>query len=134
MIEPLVECKFPENLTQPPEDDPHLTIFGFMNDIYVNFENDIYCTETIERCKKALEENLKERLIYHQICATDEELNNFTKAMIKEFFYVRFHEDAFDLLIALFGTKFMKISFATLKEIMRPPIKNLKVEVKIEQS
>jgi len=134
MLEPLFECKFPENLTQPPEDDPKLTIFGFMNDIYVNFENDIYCTQTICRVKSALEENLKERLIHHQICETDEELNTMIKAMINEFFYVRLQETAIDLLIVFFETKFMKISFTTLKEIMRPPIKNLKAEIKIEPS
>lgn len=131
MIEPLFECKFPK-ITQPPEDDPKLTIFGFMNDIYTNFENDIYCMRTTERLKTALEENLKERLIYHQICATDEQLNAMIKAMINEFFCVRLQENTMDLLLAFFETKFMKISFATLKNIMQPPIKNLKAEIKIE--
>ena len=114
MLEPLFECKLPK-ITQPPEDDPKLTIFGFMNNIYTNFENDICYTQTIERCKTALEENLKERLTYHQICATDEELNAMTKAMINEFFCVRLQENTLDSLLALFATKFMKISFATLK-------------------
>lgn len=54
------------------------------------------------------------------------------KAMINEFFCVQFQENAIDLLLAFFETKFMKISFATLKNIMQPPIKNLKVETKIE--
>lgn len=133
MFEPLIECKFPK-ITQPPEDDPKLTIFGFMNNIYTNFENDIYCIQTTERLKTALEENLKERLIYHQICATDEELNAMIKAMINEFFCVRLQENTLDSLLAFFATKFMKISFATLKNIMQPPIKNLKVEIKIEPS
>lgn len=131
MLKPLFECKSPK-ITQSPEDDPKLTIFGFMNDIYTNFENDIYCIQTTERLKTALEENLKERLIYHQICATDEELNAMIKAMINEFFCVRLQENVMDLLLAFFETKFMKISFATLKNIMRPPIKNLKAEIKIE--
>ena len=131
MLKPLFECKFPK-ITQPPEDDPKQTIFGFMDGIYTNFENDIYCTQTTERLKTALEENLKERLIYHQICATDEELNAMIKAMINEFFCVRLQENIMDLLLAFFATKFMKISFATLKNIMQPPIKNLKVEIKIE--
>ena len=103
-----------------------------MNDVYTNFENDIYCIQTTERLKTALEENLKERLICHQICATDEELNAMIKAMINEFFCVRLQENVMDLLLAFFETKFMKISFATLKNIMRPPIKNLKAEIKIE--
>ena len=131
MLEPLFECKLPK-ITQPPEDDPKLTIFGFMDDIYTNFENDIHCTQTAERLKTALEENLKERLIYHQICATDEELNTMIKAMINEFFCVRLQENTLDLLLAFFATKFMKISFATLKNTMQPPIKNLKVEIKVE--
>lgn len=131
MLKPLFECKL-QKITQPPEDDPKLTIFGFMNDIYTNFENDIYCIQTTERLKTALEENLKERLIYHQICATDEELNAMIKAMINEFFCVRLQENVMDLLLAFFETKFMKISFAKLKNIMRPPIKNLKAEIKIE--
>ena len=131
MLKPLFECKFPK-ITQPPEDDPKQTIFGIMDGIYTNFENDIYCTQTTERLKTALEENLKERLIYHQICATDEELNAMIKAMINEFFCVRLQENIMDLLLAFFATKFMKISFATLKNIMQPPIKNLKVEIKIE--
>ena len=131
MLEPLFECKLPK-IAQPPEDDPKLTIFGFMNNIYTNFENDICCTQTTERLKTALEENLKERLIYHQICATDEELNAMIKAMINEFFCVRLQENIMDLLLALFATKFMKISFATLKNIMQKKNKNLKVEIKIE--
>lgn len=131
MLEPLFECKLTK-ITQPPEDNPKLTIFGFMDDVYTNFKNDIYCAQTVERLKTALEENLKERLIHHQICATDEELNAMIKAMINEFFCVRLQENTLDFLLAFFETKFMKISFATLKNIMQPPIKNLKVEIKIE--
>jgi len=117
---------------EPEKDDSNMTIFGIMDNILDNFENEIISGETLNRIHDALKNRLKYKFDEYKIVTTNEEQKTLIKAMIEEYSFLKFVIPSIYLQAALAKTRFMQISFKTLKNIINPAIKNVKVEVKID--
>lgn len=118
---------------EPEKDDSNMTIFGIMDNIFDNFKNEKISEELLDRIHDALENRLKYKFYEYKIVTTDEEQKILIKGMIEEYFGFKFFiPPTMDLQAVFINTQFMKISFKTLKDIINPAIKNIKVEVKID--
>lgn len=117
---------------EPEKDDSNMTIFGIMDNIFDNFKNEKISEVILDRIHDALENRLKYKFNEYKIVTTDEEREILIKAMIEEYFGLKFASPIVNLQAAFINTQFMKISFKTLKDIINPAIKNVKVEVKID--
>lgn len=129
-IEGLVNTVVVKN--EPEKDDSNMTIFGIMDNILDNFENEIISGETLNRIHDALKNRLKYKFDEYKIVTTNEEQETLIKAMIEEYSFLKFVIPSIYLQVAFANTRFMQISFKTLKNIINPAIKNVKVEVKID--
>ena len=114
------------------EDDSNMTIFGIMDNIFDNFKNEKISEGILDRIHDALENRLKYKFEEYQIVTTDEERKTLIKAMIEEYFGFKTAPATMDILALFLNSQFMRISFKTLKNIINPAIKNVKVEVKID--
>lgn len=117
---------------EPEKDDSNMTIFGIMGNIFDNFKNEITSGETLNRIHDALENRLKHKFDEYKIVTTNEEQETLIKAMIEEYVFLKFIIPSIYLQAAFVNTRFMQISFKTLKNIINPAIKNVKIEVKID--
>lgn len=115
------------------EDDSNMTIFGIMDNIFDNFKNE-KISEGLDRIYDALENRLKYKFDEYEIVTTDEERKILIKAMIEEYFGFKFQPILENLAIAFLQTKFLRISFKTLKNILNPAVKNVKIEIKCEEN
>lgn len=116
------------------EDDSKMTIFGIMDNIFDNFKNEKISEGLANRIHDALENRLKYKFEEYQIVTTDEERKTLIKAMIKEYFGFKFQPILANAAIAFLQTTFLRISFNTLKNILNPAIKNVKIEIKLEEN
>ena len=114
------------------EDDSNMTIFGIMDNIFDNFKNEKISEGLLDRIHDALENRLKYKFDEYKIVTTDEERKILIKAMIEEYFGFKTAPATMDILAVFLNSQFMRISFKTLKNIINPAIKNVKVEVKID--
>lgn len=114
------------------EDDSNMTIFGIMDNIFDNFKNEKISEELLDRIHDALENRLTYKFYEYKIVTTDEERKTLIKAMIEEYFGFKTAPATMDILALFLNSQFMRISFKTLKNIINPAIKNVKVEVKID--
>lgn len=114
------------------KDDSNMTIFGIMDNIFDNFKNEKISEELLDRIHDALENRLKHKFYEYKIVTTDEEQKTLIKAMIEEYFGFKIAPATMDILALFLNSQFMRISFKTLKNIINPAIKNVKVEVKID--
>lgn len=117
---------------EPEKDDSNMTIFGIMDNIFDNFKNEKISEELLDRIHDALENRLKYKFYEYKIVTTDEEQKTLIKAMIEEYFGFKTAPATMDILALFLNSQFMQISFKTLKNIINPAIKNVKVEVKID--
>lgn len=117
---------------EPEKDDSNMTIFGIMDNIFDNFKNEKISEELLDRIHDALENRLKYKFYEYKIVTTDEEQKTLIKAMIEEYFGFKTAPATMDILALFLNSQFMPISFKTLKNIINPAIKNVKVEVKID--
>ena len=129
-IEGLVNTVVVKN--EPEKDDSNMTIFGIMDNIFDNFKNEKISEGILDRIHDALENRLKYKFEEYQIVTTDEERKTLIKAMIEEYFGFKTAPATMDILALFLNSQFMRISFKTLKNIINPAIKNVKVEVKID--
>ena len=116
------------------EDDSNMTIFGIMDNIFDNFKNEKISEGLLDRIHDALENRLKYKFEEYQIVTTDEERKTLIKAMIEEYFGFKFQPILANAAIAFLQTTFLRISFKTLKNILNPAIKNVKIEIKLEEN
>ena len=117
---------------EPEKDDSYMTIFGIMDDIFDNFKNEKISEGLLDRIHAALENRLKYKFDEYKIVTTEKEQEILIKAMIEEYFGLKFAPLTANLQDIFINTQFMKISFKTLKDIINSTIKNVKVEVKID--
>lgn len=117
---------------EPEKDDSNMTIFGIMDNIFDNFKNEKISEGLLDRIHDALENRLKYKFYEYKIVTTDEEQKTLIKAMIEEYFGFKTAPATMDILALFLNSQFMRISFKTLKNIINPAIKNVKVEVKID--
>lgn len=117
---------------EPEKDDSNMTIFGIMDDIFDNFKNEKISEGLLDRIHDALENRLKYKFYEYKIVTTDEKRETLIKAMIEEYFGFKNAPSKMVLLALFLSSQFMRISFKTLKNIINPAIKNVKVEVKID--
>lgn len=117
---------------EPEKDDSNMTIFGIMDNIFDNFKNEITSGETLNRIHDSLENRLKHKFDEYKIVTTNEEQETLIKAMIEEYVFLKFIIPSIYLQAAFVNTRFMQISFKTLKNIINSAIKNVKIEVKID--
>ena len=103
-----------------------------MDDIFDNFKNEKISEGPLDRIHAALENRLKYKFDEYKIVTTEKEQEILIKAMIEEYFGLKFASLTVNLQSAFINTQFMKISFKTLKDIINPAIENVKVEVKID--
>lgn len=117
---------------EPEKDDSNMTIFGIMDCIFDNFKNEKISEGLLDRIHDALENRLKYKFYEYKIVTTDEEREILIKAMIEEYFGFKFAPPTMDIQALFLNSQFIRISFKTLKNIINPAIKNVKVEVKID--
>jgi len=123
MVNPVVEKDEPE------KDDSNMTIFGIMDNIFDNFKNEKISEGLLDRIHDALENRLNYKFYEYKIITTDEEQKTLIKAMIEEYFGFKFQPILANVAIAFLQTTFLRISFKTLKNILNPAVKNVKIEV-----
>jgi len=128
MVNPVVEKDEPE------KDDSNMTIFGIMDNIFDNFKNEKISEGLLDRIHDALENRLNYKFYEYKIITTDEEQKTLIKAMIEEYFGFKFQPILANVAIAFLQTTFLRISFKTLKNILNPAIKNVKIEIKLEEN
>lgn len=113
---------------EPEKDDSNMTIFGIIDNIFDNFKNEKISEGLLDRIHDAIENRLKHKFYEYEIVTTDEERNTLIKAMIEEYFGFKFQPILANTAIAFLQTTFLRISFKTLKNILNPAIKNVKIE------
>lgn len=116
------------------EDDSNMTIFGIMDQVFDNFKNEKISEGLFDRIHDALENRLKYKFDEYKIVTTDEERKTLIKAMIEEYFGFKFQPILANMAIAFLQTTFLRISFKTLKNILNPPVENIKIEIKLEEN
>ena len=133
-IEGLVNPVVVKKKNEPEKDDSNMTIFGIMDNIFDNFKNEKISEATADRIHDAMENRLKYKFDEYKIVTTDEEREILIKAMIEEYFGFKFQPILANVAIAFLQTTFLRISFKTLKNILNPAIKNVKIEIKLEEN
>lgn len=130
MLEPLVECKIVDK--NPEQSRLKQSIYFFMGKIHDTLRGLTYCEAYENKLKYLLKEGLKEEFANHEILLTEEEENGLIDGLITQYFALEFKIPAIFVPEVIKRSAFMQLTFDELKSTVNPPIKNLKVEIKIE--
>ena len=132
MLEPLVECKIVDK--NPEQSRLKQSIYFFMSKIHDTLRGLTYCEAYENKLKYLLKEGLKEEFANHKILLTEEEENGLIDGLITQYFALEFQIPAIYVPEVIRRSAFMQLTFDELKLAVNAPIKNLKVEIKIEPS
>lgn len=130
MLEPLIECKIVYK--NPEQSRLKQSIYFFMCKIHDTLRGLTYCEAYENKLKYLLKEGLKEEFANHKILLTEEEENCLIDGLIKQYFALKFKTPAIYVPEVVARSAFMQLTFDELKHAVNPPIKNLKIEIKIE--
>ena len=107
-------------------------IYFFMDKIHDTLRGLTYCKAYENELKYLLKEGLKEEFANHKILLTEEEESGLIDGLIAQYFALEFEIPAICVPEVIKRSTFMQLTFDELKSAVNPPIKNLKVEIKIE--
>ena len=130
MLEPLIECKIVDK--NPEQSRLKQSIYFFMAKIHDTLRGLTYCEAYENKLKYLLKEGLKEEFANHKILLTEEEENGLIDSLITQYFTLEFKIPAIYVPEVIKRSAFMQLTFDELKSAVNPPVKNLKVEIKIE--
>jgi hypothetical protein len=105
-----------------------------MSKIHDTLRGLTYCEAYENKLKYLLKEGLKEEFANHKILLTEEEENGLIDGLITQYFALEFEIPAIYVPEVIRRSAFMQLTFDELKLAVNAPIKNLKVEIKIEPS
>lgn len=130
MLEPLFECKIVYK--NPEQSILKQSIYFFMDKIHDSLRGLTYSEAYENKLKHLLKEGLKEQFANHKILLTEEEENGLIDGLITQYFTLEFKIPAICIPEVIKSSAFMQLTFDELKSAVNPPVKNLKVEIKIE--
>ena len=130
MLEPLIECKIVDK--NPEQSRLKQSIYFFMTKIHDTLRGLTYCEAYENKLKYLLKEGLKEEFANHKILLTEEEENGLIDGLITQYFALEFEIPAIYVPEVIKRSTFMQLTFDELKSAVNPPVKNLKVEIKVD--
>ena len=130
MLEPLIECKIVYK--NPEQSRLKQSIYFFMDKIHDTLRGLTYCEAYENKLKYLLKEGLKEEFANHKILLTEEEENGLIDGLITQYCAIEFKIPEIYVPEVIKRSAFMQLTFDELKSTVNPPIKNLKVEIKVE--
>lgn len=130
MLEPLFGCKIVDK--NPEQSRLKQSIYFFMDKIHDSLRGLTYCEAYENKLKYLLKEGLKEEFANHKILLTEKQEKGLIDDLITQYFVLEFKIPAIYVPEVIKSSAFMQLTFDELKSAVNPPIKNLKVEIKIE--
>lgn len=130
MLEPLFECKIVDK--NPEQQRLKQSIYFFMDKIHDSLRGLTYSEAYENKLKYLLKEGLKKEFVNHEILLTEEEENGLIDCLITQYFAIEFKIPAIYVPEVIKRSAFMQLTFDELKSAVNSPIKNVKVEVKID--
>lgn len=130
MLKPLFERKIVDK--NPEQSRLKQSIYFFMAKIHDTLRGLTYCEAYENKLKYLLKGGLKEEFANHEILLTEEEENGLIDVLIAQYFALEFKIPAIYIPEVIGRSAFMQLTFDELKSAVNPPIKNLKVEIKVD--